>query len=29
MRARIVRYVDALFLGMILGLVFVSLVHAS
>jgi hypothetical protein len=29
MRHRIISYLDALFIGMILGLVFVSLVHAS
>lgn len=29
MRHRIIRYVDALFIGMILGLLFVTLAHAS
>ena len=29
MRRRIISYLDALFIGMILGLLFVTLVHAS
>jgi len=29
MRRRLVTYIDALFVGMILGLLFVSLAHAS
>ncbi len=29
MRQRIIRYLDALFIGMILGLLFVTIVHAS
>ena len=29
MRQRIIRYLDALFIGMILGLLFVTLVHAA